>query len=123
MSVRTRRQLIALGYHSAIVALTALGVHPGVHFKSEVLSQAFAWLLVVHVLTFRRVPIVRLVQEALISTARCPRCGFVWPLVADWSCSCGYTGRLAHHVFCPCPYCGKVPAMLTCERCGTSMLL
>jgi hypothetical protein len=123
MSVRTKRRLVALGYHSAIVALASVGVHLGVHFKNEVLSQAFAWLLFMHLFTFRRIPVVRWVQEVLISNARCPRCRLIWPLVADWSCSCGYTAPRAHHVFRPCAYCGKVPALLTCERCGTSMVL
>jgi hypothetical protein len=114
---------VAFGYHGTVVALASVGVHLGMHFKNEALSQAFAWLLFMHLFTFRRIPVVCWVQEVLMSSSRCPRCRLIWPLVADWSCSCGYTGPRAHHVFRPCPYCGKVPAMLTCERCGTSLLL
>jgi hypothetical protein len=57
--VRTKRQLVELGHHNAALSLASVGVHLGVCLQREALSQSFAWLLFVHLLTFRRIPVVR----------------------------------------------------------------
>lgn len=114
-NVKTRRQMISFLYHLAVWTVSLLGISAGINLMF--------YLLAFHLLTFRVIPIVRLIQEALIPEAVCFACGQEVELVNQYRCGCGYISPMERHIFSPCPMCGQSFLWVICPACETSILI
>lgn len=121
MGLRERQLGVAIMLHSAVVALAIGTAFLGDLLRLGPLLDAGGFLLLFHLLTFRRLPLARLVQQLLIRTHRCRQCGLEMEMVESWKCSCGYIAE--RHAFSPCPQCGKGFAWIGCSRCGAGALI
>jgi hypothetical protein len=120
LSIRGKRRLIAFVYHITIIGfslgLAALSAVTEVH----VLTRISVFILLADLLTFRLIPIVQWIQEALISEATCTICGAEVRLENLYQCpSCGYLQ--VRHAFSPCPMCQKEVQWVICPECDSSI--
>ena len=122
MGLRMRRLAVAAGFHLSVLfggmGVLLIGSASGV----EHVSNTGALLLTFHLLTFRRIPLDRLLQQRLVREHRCGQCGLNLDLEQSWRCSCGFTS-LERHAFSPCPQCGKGFRWINCPRCGVGAVI
>ena len=118
-----RRWAVAAGYHLGIFTITCVGVALGNSMGNLGLVKGFIIFFLIHILTFKLIPIYRLLQERLIPTFRCPACGYQIDLVQHWKCSCGFVPGHPQHVFSRCRNCGKNFAWIPCPNCGAGILV
>jgi len=121
MTLKMKRNLVALLYHGTIVLTTVGGSMLGIAMSSQDITLLFSAILFLHLLTFRLNPLGRLIQEKMIQEAECPGCGYMIDLVNLWKCHCGFTVYEPRHAFSPCPNCGKVFSWIDCPYCDTSI--
>lgn len=117
MGIRLKRRLIAAAYHCSVITVIYIGAKAGIAFESEFVSQSAIALFIVHVLTFKVIPISRWLQERLIPEATCFGCGTSIELVDRYKCGCGFIPYKDRHVFSPCPHCGKGFLWVVCPQC------
>ncbi len=121
MGVKLKRQIIAVLYHCLVITVVVLGAKAGAAIESETLFQVSVGILLVHVFTFKVIPVSRWLQERLLPEATCFACGSTVDLVNRYKCGCGFISYKARHVFSPCPFCGKVFLWVVCPECETSI--
>ena len=120
--VRARRLALTAAFHTAVLALGLGAVLLGMELSSPPLFDAGGFLVLVHLLTFQRVPLARWLQQRLLRRHRCGRCELVLDLVASWRCGCKHVST-ERHAFSPCPGCGKGFAWVVCPGCGAGVLI
>ena len=121
LSVKRKRQIIAFCYHAGIIAICLTGVKLSILINSPDLRQVSSIILLLHLLTFRVLPISRWIQERLIPEATCPACGAVIELVALHRCKCGFISFRERHIFSPCSMCHQHFCWLVCPECQISI--
>ena len=121
MGIRLKRRLIAAAYHCSIITLCYAGLRAGSAFGSEFVFQTAIGFFIIHILTFKVVPVSRRLQEWLIPEAACFACGSTGDLVNRYKCGCGFISFKDRHVFTPCPNCGKGFLWVVCPACETSI--
>jgi hypothetical protein len=121
MSIKTKRHLVAFGYHAGVLTFVVLMARIGTAIGSQGIVGASALILLGHILTFRAIPISRWVQEMLIPEATCYGCGAAIELVGLYRCGCGFVSHKERHAFSPCPMCGKNYSWFVCPECETSL--
>ncbi len=122
-SVRGARRIITFFYHLAILITCIVWTSEANRIKDNQLAEAVVFLFVLHVLTFRLIPVSRWLQELIISDAYCLGCGFVLNLRSRYRCSCGINPHYEKHAFSPCSNCGKIFSWMVCPRCDTTILI
>ena len=122
MGLRVKRFGVAASFHLAVIGLGLIGLLLGRNLGISGMVDSGVMLLVVHLLTFRRAPLDRLLGERLLQQHRCGQCALELHLVSPWRCGCGFTSG-ERHVFSHCPQCGKGFAWLNCPRCGAGILV
>ena len=123
LSLDDRRLQLRLLYHLAVAGPVGLALAVGTAGQLEGLVATGIAILVFHLLTFRRSPLIPLLERAVLTLQGCPVCGYVISLNNWWRCSCGYTGFRERHVLAPCRNCGKEFSWLTCPNCETQIPL
>ncbi|WKZ32784.1 MAG: hypothetical protein QY316_12890 [Thermodesulfobacteriota bacterium] len=121
MGIRLKRRLIAAVYHCSVIAVIYTGAKAGSAFGSEFVFQSAIALFIIHILTFKVVPVSRRLQELLIPEASCFACGATVDLVNRYKCGCGFLSFKDRHAFSPCPNCGKGFLWVVCPACETSI--
>lgn len=121
MGIRLKRRLIAVAYHYSIIMVSYAGAKAGIAFGSELVFQIAIALFIIHILTFKVIPVSRLLQERLIQEATCFACGSTIELVSRFKCGCGFISYKDRHVFSPCPNCDKGFLWVVCPQCETSI--
>ncbi|CAG0973863.1 hypothetical protein ANRL2_01863 [Anaerolineae bacterium] len=121
MGIRLKRRLIAAAYHCFVITVSLAGAKTGIAFGSEFVFQSAIALFILHVLTFKVVPVSRRLQERLIPEAACFGCGTSIELVGRYKCGCGFISYKDRHGFSPCPNCGKGFLWVVCPACETSI--
>lgn len=117
MSLRRKRVLLTLLYHGTVLLFLAVGLGAGISVGDPAVVQAFVALLVVHLLTIRRLPASEALERRVLPRHECPACGFAIELTNWWRCRCGYRGWHERHAFLPCGGCGRVFTWIECPRC------
>jgi hypothetical protein len=120
--VRGRRLTLEAAYHLSVLSLGLVCVMLGIELANRSLFDAGGLLLLFHLLTFQRLPLIRWIQIRLIQKHRCGQCGQELDLVTSWRCGCKYVSP-ERHAFTPCPNCGKGFAWVSCPACGTGTLI
>jgi|GEM_PF-1745258 len=120
-SLKAKRRQITFLYHAAIVVVCLGGFITGSVLSNRDMSLFFAFILLVHILTFRLNPLEQFLQEQMIRRAECPACGHMVYLVTLWRCRCGFVMHRPRHAFSPCPNCKKVFQWVDCPYCETSV--
>lgn len=111
--------MIAFCYHLGIITISLAGMTIGVFLNSPGLVGVSVILLMLHLLTFRIIPVSRWIQESLIREATCTICGAEVELVNLYKCGCGYTH--VWHAFSPCPMCRASFQFVICPECESSI--
>ena len=119
---RRRRLALGAGYHTLVALVTLAFLFAGTELASQPLFDAGVLLLIFHLLTFQRLPLIRWSQQRLLQKHRCSQCGLQVDLVASWRCVCKYVSP-ERHALSPCPSCGKGFAWVACPSCGTGVLI
>jgi hypothetical protein len=119
---RARRLAIAAALHASVLSLGMAAVLLGIKLSSQPLFDAGGFLVLVHLLTFQRIPLAGWLQQRLVREYCCSRCGLVLDLTASWRCGCKYVSP-ERHAFSPCPGCGKGFAWVACPGCGAGFLI
>lgn len=122
MGLRVKRFGVAAGFHLLVIGFGLIGLLLGRNLGISGMVDSGVMLLLVHLLTFRRAPLDRLLGERLLHKHRCNQCTLVQDLIAAWKCGCGFTSG-ERHAFSPCPQCGKGFAWVNCPRCGAGILI
>lgn len=112
-SLRWKKRLIALAYHSFIIGATLIGWQKGI--------DGLVYVGIFDLLTFKYIP--RYIQMALIATVRCSSCHQTINLKNYWGCNCGYTTQIPRHIFQPCLQCKNEFSFLSCQFCGLGILV
>ena len=123
LSIRQKRFLIALCFHSVVIGICLLGAKTGTLFHWPILYQVSAIILLLHLITFKIIPFSRYLQERLITEAVCPGCGEIVELIGLYKCGCGFVPAIERHAFSPCPFCRKYYQWAVCPACETSILI
>lgn len=123
MSPRSQRRIIAVLYHSTVIASGIFGIQIGNALNWQQCTNMSLYLILIHALTFRIIPICALIERHFIPMAVCPGCQFVLDFGGHAGCTCGYTSPVGRHLFEPCPMCMKTPEWINCPRCLVSILL
>jgi hypothetical protein len=120
--VRSRRLAITAAFHASVLALGLGAILLGMKLSNQPLFDSGGFLMLVHLLTFQRIPLARWLQERLVREYCCSQCGLLLDLIASWRCGCKYVSP-GRHAFSPCPNCGKGFAWVACPGCGTGILI
>ena len=121
LGVKRKRQIIAFCYHAGIIAISMSGIKLSILINSPELRQVSSIVLLLHLLTFKVIPISRWIQERLIPEASCPGCGAVIELVGLHRCGCGFISHVERHIFSDCQMCGKSFLWIVCPECDISI--
>ena len=122
MGLRRRQLLLSTLYHTTILGLGLVSLWLGMTLHFQPLLDAGGVLILIHLLTCRRSPLSRHLQQQLIRTHRCASCGLIFDLEDQWKCKCGFISGL-RSALTACPQCHKGFAAIACPHCGTSVLL
>ena len=123
LGIRRKRQLIAFCYHATIITISLGGVEFSIMINSPDLHQVSSIILLLHLLTFKVIPISSWIQEKLISEGSCPGCGAVIELVDLHRCGCGFLSHEERHIFSDCQMCGKSFCWIVCPECDISITI
>lgn len=115
MNIRCQKRLIALVYHSIILVLFVVGMNTA--------NSLLIIIGIADLLTFRKLPLVKNIQAALLKMVNCPNCQKELALTDHWQCSCGYSFQTQRHIFLPCPNCGKSFTFIACSNCDATILI
>lgn len=115
MDLKQKRYLIAFLFHLGLLAVAVSLMYAGSYIPTLVDIGGF--ILIFETLTFRRLPLDRLLQQKLLREFR-HRCGFVVPLRSSWRHFCGYTNPPMHAFSrCQSPDCERGFSFIVCQ-CG-----
>ena len=121
MELKRKRLTAVFTLHALIFGAGFMLAMIGFTANIAAISDLGVLIALVHVLTFRLIPLDRLFQEWRVQLFICFVCKLEIDMLEHWRCNCGYTAD--RHLFSPCPQCGKGFAWLACPRCGTSHLI
>ncbi len=122
MGLTRRRLLLSTLYHGSIFGLGLGSLWLGMTLHFQPCFDAGGILILIHLLTCRRSPLSRHLQQRLIRTHHCASCGVTFDLEDQWKCKCGFISR-ARSALAPCPQCHKGFAAIACPHCSTSAIL
>jgi len=92
----------------------------GAKMGTQVMIIGSGYLLILHILTFRLIPIDRYIAQWLIRSATCYLCYQRTALDSFWRCGCGFQGYAPRSALSACPECGKLFKWVVCI-CGTTL--
>lgn len=118
--VRGRRLTLETAYHLSVLSLGLVGVLFGIKLDNQLLFDAGGLLILFHLLTFQRIPLIRWLQTRIIENHSCAQCSLTLDLVNSWRCGCKYASP-ERHAFSPCPNRGKGFAWVNCPACGAGI--
>lgn len=119
MTARTKRHIVSLFYHVAVLSSVSGGVYFAEHLKKPPLALWAVCIMVIHILTFRVFSVAGFVQRIFILKTSCRSCRTDIFLTDQWQCGCGYVGY--RHAFSPCPSCKIRFSWIDCPSCGASI--
>lgn len=116
LSLYRRRAVITFLYHGCVVAIAAVFIMAGRNLSNPILLDMGAFVLLIHVLSFQRVPLIRVVQQRLVKTHWCV-CGCAMLMEGRWRCKCQAVA--IRHAFSKCPRegCNVGFDSLNCPNC------
>lgn len=121
LSIREKRILISAGYHIAIISMSLLAIFGAAALHVQLLFDFGSGVLLVHALTFVRLPADLWLSQAVLHTQRCPVCSHRIPLSGvRWRCSCSaVTGPRS--ALSGCGHCSRQFDSLSCQNCQTTI--
>ena len=121
MSLKRKRQMLALAWHVTIMVLFFAGMAVGGASGRENLFVLSGVAFFACALTLRVNPLPRLLGSWVIRETHCRECGQPIDLVGLWKCGCGFTTWRPRHAFSPCPNCRRIFSWLVCPSCEASI--
>ena len=116
MSLRAKRLLLRVGFHSAVLGILLIFMLVGSLAESPSTSGFFGILLLGYLVTLKVNPLPRLLERKLFQEIECATCGEAIDLVSSWNCGCGFITWQPRHALLPCPVCKKEFEWLQCPR-------
>ncbi len=120
MGIRSRRRMITCCYHMTVITAFIFAGYVGTKINHQGIVAGAGSMLILHVLTFRIIPLDRYIAQWLIHRAVCPGCHQSIVLKSYWKCGCGFQSWMQRSALSACLECGKGFKWVVCA-CGTTV--